>query len=331
MARQALIVQIDERLAREVRQLLGDSGKGYASLSEFVEVALINQLGVEVSGEGASAASHAGGPNEANRLLSAPKQRPETLAADPDPSTEGLFVLTNRFGPMKVAARVLANMGAGETRPDLDEFQVAAAAAARALGVRLREADEAEGRSGSQRRWVAFPIGADERAARDRFAFSFTLEGGNGSVAGPMATLGLANLHRGCAALTELGWRLAVAPSPLLGEVNGLRFSPEESAIMREAVRRAPRELELVEEFLSLVREAEGRQTAIDALLARRHSEWTSDLVTAHRSAMLGRLADLNVLEVSGRGPSATITLLEAAREFSDAAATEETSEERNR
>jgi hypothetical protein len=318
MAKQALVLQIDEALAREVREFQATSGRGYASLSEFVEVALINQLGAEqASSEGAPTVATNARPQGVDQLLAAPKRQAPTLAPDPEPSTEGLFVLTNRFGPMKIGARVLANMGSGGEWPDLTEFQGVASGVARDLGLRLRESDVAAGRSGPHRRWVAFPVGSDERAARDRFTFSFTLDGSGGSVRGPMASLGLANADdTGRVALTELGWSLAVAPSPLLGESEGLRFSPVESAIMRDAVRRSPGELAQVVEFTDLVREASGLQTDLDKLLAAQHSEWTSDLTTAHRSAMLGRLADLGILEVTGRGPKATITILEAAKEF---------------
>jgi hypothetical protein len=332
MAEQALIIHIDEALIREVRRLLAESGKGYASLSEFVEVALINQLGAERAiRDGAREVATGTGPAGVIQLLATPKRQPETLAPHPEPGTEGLFVLTNRFGPIKIAARVLANMGGGGEWPDLTEFQTVASGAARDLGLRLREEDESAGRSGPQRRWVAFPVGSDERAARDRFAFSFTLDNSGSTVGGPMVTLGLANLNMRRAALTELGWRLAAAPSPLLGESEGLRFSPAEGAIMREAVCRAPGELTQVVEFIALVREASGSQTALDELLAARHPEWTRDLATAHRSAMLGRLADLEILEVTGRGPKANITLLEAAEEFgaaefNDGASREETS-----
>jgi hypothetical protein len=328
MAKQALIFQIEEDLAREVRNLLSSSGRGYGSLSEFVEVALINQLGAEQASRDPADAE--GDPLSTPNLLLPPAREPETWATRSKPSSEGLFVLTNRFGPMKIAARVLANMEVEARWPDLRTFQDAAAGAARELGLRLRREDEAGSRTGSLRRWVAFPVGSDVRAAGERFAFSFTLAEAGGVAVGPMATLGLANVDEGRAGLTRLGWRLAVAPSPLLGEAPGLRFSPEESAVMREAIRQAPGELALVEEFISLVRDASGAQPSIDDFLAKRHNEWTQDLAVAHRSAMLGRLADLEILEVTGRGPKARITLMDAADEFggteSDQVHKEETS-----
>ena len=38
--------------------------------------------------------------------------------------------------------------------------------------------------------------------------------------------------------------------------------------------------------------------------------------IEAHRSALIGRLSDVGVLEVSGRGPSAKVRLLPEAEEF---------------
>jgi hypothetical protein len=320
MAKQALILHIDEDLAREVRELLAASGQGYASLSEFVEVALINQLGAEESAaDGGPKAVTNASPTKfssTRRLLAAPDLEPGRLAADPNPSAEGLFVLTNRFGPMKIAARVLANMWARGDWPELGEFQATAAGAARELGLRLRAEDEAERRTVQARRWVAFPVGADERAAADRFAFSFTLAGSNDSAVGPMALLGLANLVGGRPALTAEGWSLAAALSPLLGEIQGSRLSENEAKILRGAVLRAPGELAAVQEFVRLVARSGGFQSRLDELIAAQHADWTNDLAVAHRSAMLGRLSDLSVLEVTGRGPKATIQLLSPTEEF---------------
>lgn len=311
--RQALVLHLDERLAREVREHLATSGGGYRSLNEFVEVALMNQLAAEAVGAISTSTNPRGDAGVMSAL--APVNGPPPDLADPVTADEALFVLTNRLGPVKVAARALANMGAGGW-PTLRDFQDTAARSARELGLRIRQQDAAQGRGGGARRWVAFPVGADERAAMDRFVFSFTLSAGAEGPSGAMAVLGLAGLNGDRAILTEPGWALAAEPSPLIDGPAGPRMSPAESKILREQVRRAPRELEAVDEFLGLVTRAAGSQSRVDELLAARHQDWTSDLALAHRSAMLGRLADLGSLEVSGRGSKATIELLPPAREL---------------
>src|SRR2546427_4454949 len=135
-------------------------------------------------------------------------------------------------------------------------------------------------------------------------------------VFGRMIVLGLGSVQGGRAVLTEAGWRLALAPSPLLDGVAGLTLSEEEAAILRRQVIRARGELGAVREFLEIVRRAAGSQRRIDELLAARYPDWTEMLTVAHRSALLGRLSDLAVLEVTGRGPSAKTRLLPLAEEF---------------
>lgn len=311
--RQAIVLHLDELIAREVREHLIASGAGYRSLNEFVEVALMNQLAAEAAG---AAHNTLLGSDASEIPALAPVNGPPPELADPVTADEALFVLTNRLGPVKVAARALANMGVGGW-PTLRKFQQTAARSARELGLRLRQQDAAEGRGGGARRWVAFPVGADERAAVDRFIFSFTLEAGAEGASGAMAVLGLARLNGDRVMLTERGWALAAETSPLIdGSTAGPRLSSAESKILREQVRRAPREFEAVDEFVGLVTRAAGSQPRLDEQLAARHQDWTAVLALAHRSAMLGRLADLGALEVSGRGPKATIQLLPPAQEL---------------
>lgn len=242
-------------------------------------------------------------------VLSAP-------APAPPPSSETLFILTNRFGPLKVAVRVLANLSRGEAPPPLKDFQRQAAETAREFGFRLRNADIASQRIGNRRRAVAFPVGKDERAAAERFIFSFTISMGTAGAVGPMAILGLAAVADSRVSLTEEGWALALEPSPLIDATGEEALSPQEAGLLRARVLAAPAELDAVRQFISAVKRSAGSQRRLDELLLIANKDWTADLTIAHRSAMLGRLTDLHLLEVEGRGPQAEIHLLDAADEF---------------
>lgn len=320
MGKQTFVIRLDEHLARRLGQFLGSGVHGYASLDEFIQVALQNQLGVERSGpeaaQNASTDANDGrGLSPLLRPLSG--EPPSNLAIQGDSSSDTLFVLTNRLGPIKVAARVLANLAADGHWPSLEEFHEKASRVGREVGLRLREEDLVSEKRGSTRRWIAFPVGEDERAAYNRFVASFTMQTTDDRIFGPMIVLGLGSVQGGRAVLTEAGWRLALAPSPLLKDgVSGLTLSEEEAAILRRQVIRAPGELSAVREFLEIVRRGAGSQRRIDELLAARYPDWTETLTVAHRSALLGRLSDLGVLEVTGRGPSAKTRLLPLADEF---------------
>ncbi len=317
MGKQTLVIRIEGEIVRAVERFLAHGDHGYGSLDEFVQLALRNQLAMEASTEHptGSEALRSTAVATASVLLRPQGPPPDALAQPVAPSGDRLFVLTNRLSPIKLAARVLAWAGARGAWPNLEAFQEEAARTARDLGLRLRSKDMAAGRSGPARRWIAYPVGDDERAALNRFIVSFTIQANPGA-AGPMAILGLANVRDGRAQLTEAGWRLAAAASPLMDGAEGLTLSLEEAALLQACILRAPGELGAVLEFLEVVKRAAGHQPRIDELLAARYSDWTETLTVAHRSALIGRLGDLGLLEVSGRGPKAQVELLSAADEF---------------
>ena len=236
---------------------------------------------------------------------------PADLAADPN--VEGtLFFLTNRFAPMKVAVRVLANLRVEGQWPPLREFQLSAAIAARDLGLRLRKRDQQSGMPGLERRATGFPVGPQEKSSLDAFIDRFTISVESGLPAGPLAVMGLASVQDGRVALTEAGWNLALASSPLIDGVSGRTLSETEQRILIAQLSKAPGELKLVREFLGFVRIGRGIQTILDGFLADEHPEWGDD-VPNWRSAMLGRLRELDVVDVEGRGARARITLSPSA------------------
>jgi hypothetical protein len=331
MGKQTFVVRVHEGLARDVLQFLARAGHGYRTLDEFAEVALLNQLSAEsASGEAASGSAvtparpapalHAlAGAVPASRaaLLAPVEGAPAVRVAENAVRPEGeLFVLTNRFGPMKAGLRVLANLSRSGEWPEVVVFQEESARAARELGLRLRAEDSIHRRPAAQRRWIGFPVGQDERAALDRFVFSFAITGSGASPAGPLAMLGLAAIVDSRVALTEAGWALAVARSPLIdGGATGT-LSQEESGIIRAQIASSPGELAAVLEFLDVVKRAAGRQPRVNDLLSQRRRSWTADYVSAHRASMAARLAELGAVSITGRGSKAVLAHLPAAEEF---------------
>lgn len=286
-------------------------------MDELIAVALINQIGAEAPPADSpnlrtphQTLPNAGAPNGA--LLRHPGERAVSKLAEPSPpSVDTLFVLTNRLNPVKVATRVLANLASEQGWPQLAVFQDRAARVAREFGLQLREHDRSKGVTGSRKRWIAYPVGEDAKSARERFVVSFTLAVNGEKASGPLVLLGLANVVNGDrVALTESGWRLAVARSPLLDGVEGATLSPPEASILREQVRRAPGELAAATEFLELVVRSAGSQRRLDELLAVRHADWSANLMVAHRAAQAGRLGELELLETEGRGREARVRLL---------------------
>ena len=334
-AKQVHIIHIDPELARRARHSIATSG-AYDDLSEFVEVALSNQLAVEPPLNAApdasrpardhgndrpkerrsvrgreSARTDAVGPRE--NLLRRPDAPPRTATA-PDQPSVALFSMTNRLFPIKVALRVLAVLA--DATPEaisVSAFQEAAAHTARALGLRLRAEDAEARRRGTDRRWIALPVGDDETAATGRFIHHFTITSDNsGRLFGPLADLGLATVDstRGLL-LTPAGASVALAPSPVLDQAGdgAALLGDEERALFIAAINANDGELVSVREFVHVVNDKHGKQSAVDETLAELHSGWSSAQAVAHRAAMLGRLRDLGLAEVEGRGGDGLIRL----------------------
>jgi len=334
MSKQTFIVSMEAEAARRMRRFLSVGEHGYATISEFVEVAVLNQLSMEAARAGHKTTrdravalpsphvDNGGLPTESEPALEAARGAlasdallarpaaapPSELLESSALSDEMLSSFTNRVSPMKIAVRVAANLAALQGWPTVEEFHRESSATARQLGMLLRVRDGRDGR-----RSVGYPIGEDADKSISRYITSFTLVERDGRVSGPLIALGLAGIVDGRVRLTRDGWRLAAAPSPLVDGAAGSTLSPAEAKILRDVIRRSRAEHESVREFLRIVRECNGSQAGIDRLLQERKKGWSRDMVVAHRAALVGRLAELEVVEAIGRGAGAIIRLLPGA------------------
>lgn len=303
-----VVVRLPRPLARRVGAYLR-AGSAYDDLSELVTVALENQLALE--GAPAALGRSASEPGLEGTSTIAALRMPGAPpgVADPREAFEPLFSMTNRLFPLKVAVRVLANLPEDAS---LNDFQYGAAQAARALGQRLRVEDAQAGRKGPDRRWIALPVADNEDAALNRFVNHFTLTlSSDGMASGPLAHLGLAALSGGRARLTKLGLDLALAQSPLLDDGgDGIALlSDDERQLLMRAIRGNPGEIGAIHEFVEIAQNHGGRQEDVDAALRMAHASWSEAQAVAQRAAMVGRLRDLGLATVEGRGPTARIRL----------------------
>ena len=217
-----------------------------------------------------------------------------------------LFALTNRLSPLPVAARVLVNMAKRDRAVDLLEFVDEAARVARVVGMILRDADGVQGRRGLERRAVGWPTG-DEAKALGRFRSSFLVERGRDGARGPLLDLALVGVVGDQVRPTSLGARLASAPSAALGEADGDLLGEEQQATLREALLTNVLEAAEMGMALDAITGAGGLQGRLDDAIAAMRRGWSESRVVAHRAAVLGRLHDLGVVEVRGKGPEARI------------------------
>ena len=319
---QSVVVRLPADLVRRAKALTGTTA-AYRDLAELVELALLNQLELD-EGDTRAASSSQRAPKggdvpreekpspELSAVLRAPSTQPPTLGQPVSSGIAALSPFTNRLFPVKVCCRVLANL----PDTDLPEFQRTAAEAARALGLRLKAEDADARRHGLDRRWVALPVGGKGRATTNRFInhFCLTLTRA-GAPTGPMADLGLAAMAEdGRPALTTAGAELASAANPVLDEhAAGPVLAEEERRLMLAAIAASSAERAAVLRFADIVGANGAIQERVDAAIPAEFGTSSGAQATALRAAMVGRLHDLGLVEVSGSGPQAQIRMKDDA------------------
>jgi hypothetical protein len=329
---QPFLIRIPSEQARRVTSRVNLPDSAYESVSEFILVAIENQLALEEvdepsahvkveptgRGSGARKAKHDGRPTRTDMVTLEPRKsaaRPLVgglaLLRRPGggqlpvrsglPQTgRALSAFTNRLAPLIAGPRVLANMTDADGPPPIEAAAEQAAKSAREFGFKLYAEDEQAGRRGRHRRSIGWPIGDDESKSLMRFRSSFMFAAeSDGKVSGPLVEFGLVTTEGGKLFLTEQGKRLVFETVPAIDEAGGLELlSAPHRQILASSLAGIPGEVEEVRLFLSAIDLAAGAQDEVDKSLAREHVAWTDAQVVSHRAAMVGRLRDLHVIDI---------------------------------
>jgi len=319
---QPLLVYLPAVLARRARALLESPEAPYRDLSELVTVALENHLtlvehGAAPAGDaveeplvthqdgdtttenrtevGTSSTDTPGHPGEE---LLGPVPDVPIATRPPERSDEPLFVLTNRLSPIALALRVLVHQVLRSGPPQVAQFLDAAGRQARIVGLKLRDADK---KGNGEKRYIGWPVGPDLEKTLLRFRNSFLLQ--RGGSPGPVTQLGLAVVDRGVLHPTPDGVELARAPSPVLGEIDGLTLGVEQQQVLRRCLLAMRGEVHEMAIFLRRLDMQGGAATPqqLDDAVTQAHPEWSENRLVAHRAALVGRLRDVGVLEATGQ------------------------------
>ncbi len=325
---QARVIVLSSALLTRVDQLVDDPESDYESFSELVATALRNQLELEQPGGRAVATGSTPGVAssmdvrpmdaparalEGHELLTRPTSTPDEIADAVDPSAmRPLTFLTNRINPVPVVVRGLANLGTVPVIRAHNEIS----ALARTVGLSLQTRDRRENRPMNMRLATSWPVGEDAEKSAAKFIASYMLdEDGRG----PLHDLGLARVVNGEVRLTELGYALASSAIPLVGEAatGNSTVGSDARRILVDALMANPSEADTIAVFLAAVDEHDGQQAAADSALMT-HFGWQAGVAVSNRAALLGRLKDVQILTVNGRGPDAVINLTEPGRQLRD-------------
>ncbi len=255
---------------------------------------------------------------DVERLLELPDTGRLAPGSEPVVSTASLSPFTNRLNPIVVPVRVLANMVTSAGAATVVEFTRVAPAVAREVGLRLRSEDDEQRRRGRAKRATGWPVGEDAVASIARFRKSFLLIVEAGVPTGPLVDLGLVSVVDGRVHLTHTGIEVAGEKTPVLREGGDGLLSARQQELLKEGLLRMTGERVELALFLRSVRLARGIQSDVDRMILEAHDGWTEAQVVSHRAAMVGRLRDVGIVDVSNPAPGEDIEISidAAAAEF---------------
>lgn len=348
---QTLIVRIPAETNRRIVHCIDSPDSPYGSIDEFIRVAVENQLTIEGAeiqvSEELTASDALPLQLRPERLRREGNVRrldpPDRMSTSPSPTLDGenlrsveeflrlpdldgvqtrepssatgapLSSFTNRLAPLLAGPRVLANLSASGSAPSADTYLDVTARASRAFGLRLRDEDDEAGRRGRHRRSIAWPVSEDESKSliRYRNCFMFTPDK-KVNFAGPLLELRLITIVGGKVYLTSDGANFASASSAALDQDGGVDvLSDAHRSILSEAIVQIPGESIEIRQFLDALDAGCGLQDDVDQKLQAGHHTWSEAQVVSHRAAMVGRLRDLDVIDVETL-PEAKVTIVPA-------------------
>lgn len=298
-----LIVDLPDELVRRMREL--EFRGRYGSAEEFIWAAVENQLLLEERGTMLPPAAAA---ESWGRLLARPSSPVATVPAE-EASAGPLWGMVNRFLPVKVGARVLANLLAHEGAEwvVLEELEAKAGAIAREFGLFLHDLDLKVGRRAEQRLSTGLPTGEQAEKSVSRYQEHFLAS----TPESALRKLGFAATAKNLigervVGITKAGADFAGLTSPPLDEGDyTICLSKQEAEFLIEQVKDSVKEeWGLWAELSGLLGKEGLAQEQLRLALAESRG-WQGGTLTTMMTGVLARMRELGLVRSRGRGPGA--------------------------
>jgi hypothetical protein len=329
------VIDVPGEKSDEINRLVS-SGK-YRSVQDFLLAAVSNQLHIEnqnpvevlVGASLAAPTQRSGSVDiQSGKLeyqLLAPDFGKVQTVAQPDPNqvASELYGLWNKFFPVKITVRVLANMikGDGEFAP-LDSVQERAAEVARKLGKEIVRKEKDLGRKRGDMISTALPWKRDEFKAKARFKTHFVGYLSKNRIEGAPAALRLVNIVKKDGAsmigLTAAGLSFAELTNPVIDkeDYSGSLSQPEKQFLTTHLKVELSKEASLMKSILQWIRDGAKNPTAIHLKLHQALPKLNETELVTLRSGLLSRLDELNLITRTRQGLSVSYDLTEEGKEF---------------
>ena len=209
----------------------------------------------------------------------------------------------NKFLPVKITLRVLANMQHENDKPVLlDMLQENASVAARKLGQALVRKEKGSGRKRGDRLFTGLPVKRSGDKSRLRFKSHFVGSLSREKVDGLPGTLGLMSIFKGddgrdYASITEKGLEFATIQNSIIDEddYSSTLSEQEKEFLVSEINSKLPAEYELCKTVLNFINRGNVDTKLLLSELTNLFPELSENKLTIFLSGMLNRLVDLGL------------------------------------
>ena len=284
----------------------------YRTVQEFISTAIQNQiyLSEQPALSIIAPTSSQTGPSESVRepdsksLLDIRNFQVETLDESKNVRNGTLSGFWNKFLPVKITLRVLANMQHENDAPVLlDMLQENASVEARKLGQTLVRKERGSGRKRGDRLFTALPVKRSSDKSRLRFKSHFVGSLSGDKIDGMPGALELIHISKGSDGkdyvfISERGLSFAGLPNPIIdnNDYNSTLSEEEKAFLVAEIRSRLPDEYEAIRSVLKLIDEGNADTKTLLSELKKTHPELSHNKLTIFLSGMLNRLADLGLV-----------------------------------
>ena len=210
----------------------------------------------------------------------------------------------NKFLPVKITLRVLANMQHESNAPVLlDMLQENASVEARKLGQTLVRKEKGSGRKRGDRLFTGLPVKRRGDKSRLRFKSHFVGSVSGVKVDGMPGTLGLMSIFkgddgRGYVSITKKGLEFASLHNSIIddNEYSSTLSEKEKEFLLSEIGAQLPAEYELCKTVLGLIDEGKADTKLLLNKLVTVFPELSENKLSIFLSGMLNRLTDLGLV-----------------------------------
>ena len=336
-------MDVPSQLAEEIGQLI-QSGR-YKSPHDFLIVAIQNQIHYEHepvdqsieaqdsrSGESVSGVRFQIDPELAALVLPPNVAKVKTVSLSNIERPGCLWGQYNRFFPVKIAARVAANLITQQESDyvSLDELQGKSAEIARLYGKTTQKMDRQYGRKRGTIISAGLPIARDAEKAKLRFRNQFVghavLKIENEKtvlkIYGAAPTLKFLDMKNEkksvLVGITEFGLKFASLLNPVIDqqEYSSALSADEVEFLLEHIATQVPEEAKLIHLILSGVKKGIATPNELNERVKADRSDWEGNEPSMMRAGIVSRIGELGLLERRKDGVKVTYLLTDLGEKY---------------